>query len=289
MSETGSFTFSIVTPSYKQPDWLRLCAASVADQSRPGLVVEHIVQDSLSGPEIADAVKDFPQLKLVSEKDQGMYDAINRGWEKATGDVLCWLNCDEQYLPGILKEVSDYFKTHPEVDVLFGDAIIVDNDCNYVCSRPVLTPQLYHTWTCHLQTFSCSTFFRRSLFKERGFSLDRNWKDLGDAELIIRMLQAGIRMDILRRYTTTFVDSGDNRNLQPTARKEVGILAKQAPKWVQALRPIWVILHRLRRLWHGIYSLKPFSYEIYAPSSPKQRVSIEVAQPTFYWAARMKV
>jgi glycosyltransferase involved in cell wall biosynthesis len=288
MSDPGLFTFSIVTPSYKQPQWLRLCAASVADQSAPGVAIEHIVQDSLSGPEIAEAVKSFPQLKLVSEKDKGMYDAINRGWEKATGDVLCWLNCDEQYLPGILKEVADYFRAHPEVEVLFADAIIVDNDGKYVCSRPVLTPQLYHTWTCHLQTFSCSTFFRRGLLKERGFSLDSRWKDLGDADLIIRLLRAGVRMDILRRYTSVFVDNGENRNLQPLARRERDLLMKEAPRWAQALRPVWIFLHRLRRLWNGIYSLRPFAYDIYTQTSPRERVHFEVSQPTFYWTARMK-
>jgi glycosyltransferase involved in cell wall biosynthesis len=288
MSQADLFKFSIVTPSYQQPMWLRLCAASVADQGAPGIEVEHIVQDSLSGPEIAEAVKDFPGLKLVSEKDKGMYDAINRGWEKATGDVLCWLNCDEQYLPGALKEVADYFRAHPETEVLFADAIIVDNDGAYVCSRPVLTPQLYHTWTCHLQTFSCSTFFRRDLMKKRGFMLDAGWKDLGDADLIIRMLRGGARMDTLRRYTTTFVDNGENRNLQPTARKEREALTGQAPLWVQRLRPFWVLLHRLRRMWHGVYSVKPFAYQIYTQASPRARVSFQVSKPTFYWSARMK-
>jgi glycosyltransferase involved in cell wall biosynthesis len=288
MSDSDLFTFSIVTPSYKQPMWLQLCAASVADQNAPGIAIEHIVQDSLSGPEIAEAVKSFPNLKLISEKDKGMYDAINRGWEKATGDVLCWLNCDEEYLPGVLSKVADYFRAHPETEVLFADAIIVDNDGNYVCSRPVLTPQLYHTWTCHLQTFSCSTFFRRSLLKERGFSLDARWKDLGDADLIIRMLQSGVRMDILRQYTTTFVDNGENRNLQPLARSERENLTRQAPAWVRLLRPLWILAHRLRRLAHGVYSPKPFAYAIYTQKSPQQRVKFEIPKPTFYWAARMK-
>jgi glycosyltransferase involved in cell wall biosynthesis len=233
-------------------------------------------------------VKDVSGLKLASEKDQGMYDAINRGWEKATGDILCWLNCDEQYLPGALKRVADYFEAHPETEVLFADAIIVDNDGGYICSRPVLTPQLYHTWTCHLQTFSCSTFFRRSLMKERGFMLDARWKDLGDADLIIRMLRGGVRMAILRQYTTTFVDNGENRNLQATARNERAALTQQAPGWVRAMRPAWILLHRLRRMWHGIYSLKPFTYDIFTPASPRQRVHIDVPKPTFYWAARMK-
>lgn len=288
MSYPESLTISIVTPSYKQPDWLRLCAASVADQNAPGLKIEHIVQDSLSGPEIAEAVKPFPQAKLVSEKDQGMYDAIRRGWDKATGDILCWLNCDEQYLPGALEEVAAYFRSHPDVDLLFADALIIDGTGHYLCSRQVLAPQLYHTWTCQLHTLSCATFFRRNLLKERGFSLDSRWRDAGDAALIVQMLRARVQVGILRAYTSVFVDNGENRGLRPLAIQERHALAAEAPRWVQTLRPLWLGLHRLRRLWHGLYRPKPFAYDIYTETSPQKRVHFEVAQPTFYWEARMK-
>jgi len=288
MSQSGPFTISIVTPSYKQPDWLRLCAASVADQATPDLQIEHIVQDSLSGPEIAEAMKPFPQVKLVSEKDQGMYDAIRRGWDKATGDIFCWLNCDEQYLPGALKGVSDYFLSHPEIDLLFADAIIVDGDGNYLCSRQVLAPQLYHTWTCQLHTLSCATFFRRHLFRERGFALDPRWRDVGDADLIVQMLRAGVRVGVLRRYTSTFVDNGENRGLRPLAIQEHNALAKEAPAWAQSLGWLWMMLHRFRRLWHGLYQPKPLAYDIYTGTSPHKRVHFEVTKPTYYWKARMK-
>jgi len=281
--------FSIVTPSYKQPAWLRLCAASVADQSAPGLEIEHIVQDSMSGPEIAEAVSAFPQVKLISEKDEGMYDAINRGWRKSTGDILCWLNCDEQYLPGALQEVADYFSRHPEVDVLFADTIVVDDDGDYMCSRQVLYPQLYHTWTCHLQTFSCATFFRSHLLKERGFMLDPRWKDLGDADLIIRLLRANVTMAVMRRYLSTFVDNGDNRNLKPLARQERKILTAEAPFWVRSLRLIWMLQHRLQRLGSGLYQPQPFAYDIYTKASSRQRVHFDASRPTFFWKARMRL
>jgi glycosyltransferase involved in cell wall biosynthesis len=279
--------FSIVTPSYKQPGWLKLCAASVADQRGAGLEVEHIVQDSLSGPEVAEAVRPFPLLRFVSEKDQGMYDAINRGWDKATGDILAWLNCDEQYLPGALEMAAAYFREHPETEILFADAIVVDGDCAYVCSREVLTPHLYHTQTCHLQTFSCSMFLRRGLL-EKGFKLDPTWKDLGDAVFVMGLIRAQVRMASLGRFTSTFVDSGENMNLGPQAQKERIIFKAQAPAWVRVLTPVWKLLHRLRRWSHGHYRPGPFAYDIYTPSSPNRRVHVEVPHPTFYWAARMK-
>ncbi len=284
---TAPLTISVITPSYRQLEWLRLCAASVADQSGEGLVVEHIVQDSLSGPEIAEAVQPFPKVKLVSEKDEGMYDAINRGWEKATGDILCWLNCDEQYLPGALAQVAEYFRRHPETEVLFADAFVVNPEGKYLCSRQALVPLLYHSWICHLGTLSCATFFRRDLIKERGFTLDTRWKSVGDADLIVRLLRAGVTMRVLRSYLSVFVDTGENMSLRPVALREMEAIAKEAPTWAQALRRLWVVLHRVRRMVCGLYRVKPFSADIFTQASPAQRIHLDVTQPTFHWKGRV--
>jgi hypothetical protein len=288
MSSDVPRTISVVTPSFRQAAWLRLCAASVADQRAPGLEVEHIVQDALSGPEVAEALRPFPAVRLISEKDEGMYDAINRGWARARGDILCWLNCDEQYLPGTLEMVAAYFSDHPETDVLFSDAFIVDGEGAYVCSRQVMKPRLNHTQTCHLHTLSCATFFRGSLVREKKFWLNPVWKMSGDGELIIRLLRARVRMDTVNRYAATFVDHGENLGLQPQAREEQDAIRALAPAWVRTLRPVWKYLHRLRRWSHGHYRPDPFAYDIYTPASPNQRVHVEVPQPTFYWGARMK-
>ena len=284
---TAPLTISVITPSYRQLEWLRLCAASVADQSGEGLVVEHIVQDSLSGPEIAEAVQPFPKVKLVSEKDEGMYDAINRGWEKATGDILCWLNCDEQYLPGALAQVAEYFRRHPETEVLFADAFVVNPEGKYLCSRQALVPLLYHSWICHLGTLSCATFFRRDLIKERGFTLDTRWKSVGDADLIVRLLRAGVTMRVLRSYLSVFVDTGENMSLRPVALREMEAIAKEAPTWAQMLRRFWVVLHRVRRMLRGLYRVKPFSADIFTQARPAQRIHLDVTQPTFHWKGRV--
>jgi glycosyltransferase involved in cell wall biosynthesis len=277
--------FSVITPSYRQARWLRLCAASVADQ---GAETEHIVQDNLSGPEVAAALAPFPRVKLVSEQDGGMYDAINRGWKKAGGEILAWLNCDEQYLPGALETVARYFRDHSETDILFADAVVVDESGNYLCSRQVLPPRLGHTWTCHLQTFSCATFFRRRLIKERGFWFDPRWRVAGDADLIRRMLLGGVRIDVLRRYTSVFLDDGGNLGLSLRAEEERLALAGEASRWMRALRPWWVAQHRLRRLAHGLYWPRQFGYDIYTEASPQTRVHFDVPRPTFYWKKRMK-
>ena len=104
--------FTIVTPSFRQLEQLGCCIASVADQE--GVTLEHIVQDDGTegfGDFAKKMAERWPdrscyQRVMVSEKDGGMYGAINRGFEKAKGSICAYLNCDEQYLPGVLKNVS---------------------------------------------------------------------------------------------------------------------------------------------------------------------------------------
>ena len=99
---------SIATPSFRNSDWLKLCVASVADQA--GVEVEHIVQDAQSDDGTQEWLARDRRVRAYFEKDQGMYDAINRGWRRAEGEILAYLNCDEQYLPGGLRAVEEFFR-----------------------------------------------------------------------------------------------------------------------------------------------------------------------------------
>ena len=107
----GQVKFSVVTPSFRNSNWLKLCIASVADQQ--GVEVEHIVQDSCSDDGTQDWLPRDPRVKAFVEKDAGMYDAVNRGYRRATGDIFAYFNCDEQYLPGALKTVQGFLKRIP--------------------------------------------------------------------------------------------------------------------------------------------------------------------------------
>src|SRR5690349_18314195 len=97
--------FSIVTPSFRNSKCLKLCIASVADQQ--DVEREHIIQDSCSDDGTQDWLPQDHRVRAFIEKDGGMYDAINSGYRRATGDILAYLNCDEQYLPGALQAVDE--------------------------------------------------------------------------------------------------------------------------------------------------------------------------------------
>jgi len=268
--------FSVITPSFRASRWLKLCIASVADQ---GVVVEHIIQDAGSDDGTLDWLPSDPRVKAFVEKDQGMYDAINRGLRRSTGEILAYLNCDEQYLPGALATVSGFFEKHPDVDVVFGDVIMVGAEGQYLYHRKMQTPLKYHTWTCHLSTLSCATFFRQRVVTKYGFEFDGALRDVGDGEWMVRLLRRGLGMAALGQFTSVFTRTGANMSVGPNARRENRELRQSAPAWAQAVRPLFVAHHRLRRLFGGMYSQKPFSYEIFTPSSLQHRKRIEVPHP----------
>jgi glycosyltransferase involved in cell wall biosynthesis len=279
--------FSIITPSFKQPQWLKLCLASVADQNWPG-GVEHIVQDNCSGPETEQVVAQFPAAKIYSEKDAGMYDAVNRGFARATGDLFAYLNCDEQYLPGGLAAVAAFFAQHPEIDVLFADCVLIKPDGSYLCSRPALRPHYYHTKICHLNTFTAATFFRRKVF-DAGHAFPSNYRDCADCAWVLGLMEKRIPFTALPAYTIAFTDTGDNMNLKPNAVREHREIRDSAPAWARALQPWWVAQHRVRKWLAGAYSLKPFTYEVFTAQNPAARTPFRVDQPTSVWWDRLSL
>ena len=157
--------FTIVTPSFRQLDWLELCIASVADQD--GVFVEHIVQDGGTksfgafAQKMADRWPDRPGYRrtMTSEKDGGMYDAINRGLKKATGGICAYLNCDEQYLPGVLKRVLHRFNQSLETDLFLGNVVVVDSQGEPICHRKMIRPGLAHPWTYHFVALTAVKYY----------------------------------------------------------------------------------------------------------------------------------
>lgn len=267
---------SIITPSFRQSDWLKLCIASVADQ---GVDAEHIIQDAGSEDGTLAWLPQDRRVRAFVEKDSGMYDAVNRGLRRSTGDVLAWLNCDEQYLPGALASVLQFFEAHPRMDVVFGDIIFVDGQGAYAGHRKVQSPLLYHTWTCHLSTLSCATFFRRRVVFDYGELFDPRLRAGGDGEWMVRLLRRGVRMVALGHFTSVFTLTGSNLGQEADAWRENRELRQTAPLWARLARPIIIGHHRLRRLVGGMYSQTAFHFSLYTQTSPARRELREVREP----------
>ena len=289
--------FTIVTPSFKQLDYLACCISSIADQT--GLTVEHIVQDAGSpgieefaekmaeqllgryGGERAINLESFEllhlrtphgySLRIFKEKDSGMYDAINKGMKKGTGKVRAYLNCDEQYLSGALKVVREFFENRINVEVVLGDVIIVGTDGEAICHRKMVKPGLAHTWTCHFGALTAGIFFREKIVDE-GLLFDTSYRAASDAEWFVRVLQSGNKVKPLGKATSTFMESGEKLGLSLTAKEERARLDNSASLYFRVLRPLWVLAHRVKRLWSGAHRSEDVSYGIYLPKQSVRKV-----------------
>jgi len=277
--------FSIVTPCFNALPYLKLCCASVADQQ--GVTLEHIVVDGGSTDGTVDWLKGQSGLRWISEPDQGMYNAINKGLRMAQGRLVAHLNSDEQYLPGALAAVARRFREDAP-EILFGDTIVIGPQGDYLCSRRVLTPLYYHTLTCHLSTFTAATFFSKDILEKYNAYFDESWRCWGDAIWIVNVLRHRAKMARLGQYTSTFMDRGnDNLALSALAREETQRYSDITPSYIRMLTPFWRYGHRLRRLLYGVYFVKPFQYAVYIPSAKRQRTPFEVNRPGFLWKSRM--
>lgn len=273
--------FSIITPSFRGAPWLPLCIASVADQAVP---LEHLVQDACSDDGTQDWLPRDPRVKAFIEKDQGMYDAINRGLRRATGEICAYLNCDEQYLPGALAAVGHFFETHPHIDVLFGDSVVVDPKGNFLSHRCALTPGRYHTLlSANLAFATCGTFFRRRILENPQLFFDTRYRIVADVAWGLSLLAHRVPMALLRQRTSAFTDTGQNLSFDAKAKHEIAQISAAAPAWAKALRPAFIARHRLRKWLRGGYSKQPIAYDIYTQASPAQRVHFHVPRPTGVW------
>ena len=275
--------FSIITPSYRSSQWLRLCIASVADQE--DVQCEHIVQDACSDDGTQKWLPRDSRVKAFIEPDQGMYDAINRGFDRATGEILAYLNCDEQYLPGALKQVHDYFRAHPQVDAVVSDTVVTDRQGSYICHRYSLVPRRNQIWV-RFPILSCGLFVRRRVVKDMGIRFDTQWRALGDLVWVLEMANRGVRFAVLPRFTSVFADTGENLCLTPSGMEECRKNWQMAPGWVKRLKLLFIVLYRVRLAARGSLFQKPFDYSLYTFARPNERVRCHAARPTSFWKGR---
>ncbi len=266
--------FSIVTPSFRQSEWLRLCVRSVEDQ---GVENEQIIQDAGSGPDVGEWVRAETRAKFFEEKDEGIYDALNRGFARASGEIFAWLNCDEQYLPGALAAVDAYFGEHPDVDVLLADNLVVDGDGRYVAHRFSLRPVESHCWL-RFPVASCALFFRRRVWK----NFDTQWKSAGDWWWFMAMLRAGARVGVMRRFVSAFAETGENLGLSLLTTREQAVISAARPAWVKLCAPLLLAAHRARMWASGAFRVQPFDYQIFTRGGAGRK-TFRAEKPTARW------
>jgi GT2 family glycosyltransferase len=194
---------SIVTPSLDHGRFLERTLASVADQGYPAL--EHVVRDGGSHDETpailaawADRLHD-----VVSAPDGGQAPALNRGFERTSGEIMAWLNADDVLLPGALHYVARHFSLHPDVDVVYGHRVLIDSDDREIGRWivPAHDPEVLR-WADFVPQETL--FWRRRAWEKTGAHLDESFHFAMDWDLLLRFARAGLSIERLPRFLGGF-------------------------------------------------------------------------------------
>ncbi len=193
---------SIVTPSYNQGQFIEQAITSVLEQGYPNF--EHIILDNCSTDQTIAILEKYPHLVWKSQPDQGQSDALNQGFRMATGEIIGWLNADDQYLPGCFDDVISSFTSHPETDIAYGDYYWIDEQGKIIQSRRELDFDLFILKYLHvLYIPSTSTFFKRKIFQEDNF-LDTSLKYSMDYEFFLRLAYKKYKFIHIDSYLANF-------------------------------------------------------------------------------------
>ncbi len=260
---------SVITPSLNMLDYLKRCHASVVDQH--GVNLEHIVMDGCSTDGTAVWLGSTPSLVGVVAPDEGMYDAINKGFHLARGDVLSYLNCDEQYLPGTLSFIKEYFDAHPDVDIIAGDTLLIRPDGSLIAYRKTYPLPLLLVLASDLHVHTSSMFFRRTIL-DRGDYFDKNFRYVGDQEYFVRLMRKKYRFAFCRRYLSAFTMTGRNRGMTNNAISEGIRLRSQVPAAFHSLvGPIHIVRWIIKFLTGSYFQRMPLVYSVYDSSEVSDR------------------
>ncbi len=184
--------FSIITPSYNSAKTISDTIDSIINQTHQD--IEYLVIDGASKDEtvaiVSEYQKKFP-IRLISERDAGIYDAMNKGVKMATGDIVGILNSDDFYYDNsVLQKINDVFENNPDIDAVYGDLVYVNQDditkqTRYWKSGEYNEKKINSGWIIPHPTF----FVRREVYERSSKIFDTSFSLAADYEFILRSLK----------------------------------------------------------------------------------------------------
>ena len=191
---------SVVTVCLNSEHTIRDTLTSVAHQSYSD--IEQIVIDGVSTDNTLDIVSEFPGSVscVVSEKDEGIYDAMNKGIEHARGDILFFLNSDDQfYDANVVSDIVDVFRCSPDASLVYGDAVYITSNKDVVsCFEDINKNNIIFSHLCHQAVFA-----KRELFANLG-NFDLQYSINADYDWLLRVFFSGANTRYIKRNITKF-------------------------------------------------------------------------------------
>jgi len=226
LCKTSKTTISIVTPSLNHGEFISYAIQSILKQRHPS--IEHIIVDGGSRDSTQEVLSGFKTIKIVTDSGKSQSESINLGWQIAQGELLGWLNADDQYEPEALDTISKVFEKHPEVDIIYGDCAYINRHGAHLGAYPVTSfnfSQLVLNAINYIP--QPATFIRRRVFESVGF-LDESLHYAMDFDYWLRsgsrhkIAYIPVKLAQLRLHRT----AKSIKNLENFSEELIGIYAK---------------------------------------------------------------
>lgn len=188
LSLSGNLLLSIITPSLNRAHFIADALESVSQQDISDF--EHLIIDGGSTDGTLEVLEQYPHLRVFSQPDYGIYDALNKGILLSQGEVIGFLNTDDLYEPVIFGAIVQTFADHPDIEALVGGARILQQNSKLdwetiMTFTAVPQGELLQRATQGAPIFN-AWFFRRRLFEKMG-EFDLHYQYAADRDLLIRM------------------------------------------------------------------------------------------------------
>lgn len=204
---------SIVTVSFNQDEYIEENILSVINQNYANK--EHIIIDAGSTDRTISILKKYDSyLNWISEPDKGQSDGLNKGFKKASGDIIGWINSDDRLAQGAMEKVAKYFFENPEENAVVGDQILIDESGAFLNIVKSHAYDYFYLLNKAKGITQNSTFFKKSVFQEIGY-LDESLHYAMDHDFFIRLSTLGS----IKYISETLAEF----RIQPNAKTAQGI------------------------------------------------------------------
>lgn len=195
---------SIVTPSLNQGNFIEQTIESVVNQTYDN--IEYIIMDGGSTDNTVDIIRKYRtdlRIKLFIGDDKGQYDAVNKGFMIAKGEILGWINADDVYVESAVERIVRAFRDYAAADIIYGKFYHMDEDSKILREKPAMPYSL--KWLRRYCFINPSvTFIRSSLIHHDGFLIDNSITDYGDWDWFLRIAEAGKQFYFLPEFLGHF-------------------------------------------------------------------------------------
>lgn len=279
---------SVITPSYNQGRFIERTIQSVLSQQFGG-TLEYLVMDGGSKDETVSILRRYGDcIQWVSEKDNGQGDAVNKGIQRARGEIIGWMNSDDIYYPGAIKAACDFLDAHPEIDVVYGNANHIDELDQVLESYPT------EDWDFERfkeRCFICqpAIFLRRSVVDRVG-PLDPRLYFCMDYDYWLRLALAGARFSRVDHLVAGSRMYATNKTLGAHAKSHVEInnvlrknLSQVPDRWLFNYAHLVLDERHIPRSEHLQFTILVSTLSLSAALRWNHRISRSMMSTIFKW------